>query len=140
MLYIPRVDAWWSMTSDTFRATFTYCILSLPSFCPLLILCTAETLPGKGKNERNESRNYMQKSTSVCVCGVRKRVSASRGHTVCIVLTDELPDELYQLFSHPPPPTLSLSSLTQRQNFFHHVMLIKPLQSPPNIPLPDQGV
>ena len=42
IIYLPRVDTWWDVTTETFRATFTSSLLSLPPSTSLVVMATAE--------------------------------------------------------------------------------------------------
>ena len=42
IVYLPRVDSWWDVTTETFQATFTSSLLSLPSSTSLVVIATAE--------------------------------------------------------------------------------------------------
>ena len=46
IVYIPRITACWNVMSDTFKATFTSVINTLPHDLSMLILATSECLPG----------------------------------------------------------------------------------------------
>uniref|UniRef100_A0A8C5I4G4 ATPase family AAA domain-containing protein 2 n=1 Tax=Gouania willdenowi TaxID=441366 RepID=A0A8C5I4G4_GOUWI len=43
VVYIPHISEWWDTVSDTVKSTFLTLLQDLPSFCPVLILATAET-------------------------------------------------------------------------------------------------
>ena len=42
IVYLPRVDSWWGVTTETFQATFTSSLLSLPPSTSLVVIATAE--------------------------------------------------------------------------------------------------
>ena len=42
MLFLPRVDTWWDVTTETFQATLNSALSSLLPSTPLLVLATAE--------------------------------------------------------------------------------------------------
>ena len=42
VLYLPHVDSWWGVTTETFQATFTSSLLSLPPATSLVVVATAE--------------------------------------------------------------------------------------------------
>ncbi|XP_029965741.1 ATPase family AAA domain-containing protein 2B [Salarias fasciatus] len=43
VVYMPHVSEWWDTVSDTVKSTFLTLLQDVPSFCPVLILATAET-------------------------------------------------------------------------------------------------
>ncbi|XP_023655016.1 ATPase family AAA domain-containing protein 2B isoform X2 [Paramormyrops kingsleyae] len=43
VVYIPHISEWWDAMGDTVRSTFLSLLRDVPSFCPLLVLATAET-------------------------------------------------------------------------------------------------
>ena len=51
ILYLPRLDAWWGVTSETFQMTLISSLSSLLPSAPLLVLATAacqwEELPDR---------------------------------------------------------------------------------------------
>ena len=42
IVYLPRINTWWEVTPETFRATLFSVVYSLPATTPLLVLATAE--------------------------------------------------------------------------------------------------
>jgi len=44
LLYLPRVDCWWNVTSETFQVTLISSLSSLPPSTPLFILATTECM------------------------------------------------------------------------------------------------
>ncbi len=42
ILYLPRLDSWWGVTSDTFQMTLLSFLSSLLPSTPMLVLATAE--------------------------------------------------------------------------------------------------
>ena len=42
IIYLPRVDSWWDVTTETFQVTFTSSLLSLPPSTSLVVIATAE--------------------------------------------------------------------------------------------------
>lgn len=44
VVFVPHISEWWETVSDTLKSTFLSLLLDVPSFCPVLILATAETL------------------------------------------------------------------------------------------------
>lgn len=44
ILYLPRLDSWWDVTSETLQMTLLSLLSSLPPSTPLLVLATAECL------------------------------------------------------------------------------------------------
>ncbi|KAM9778795.1 ATPase family AAA domain-containing protein 2B isoform X1 [Syngnathus typhle] len=43
VVFVPHISDWWETVSDTLKSTFLSLLLDVPSFCPVLILGTAET-------------------------------------------------------------------------------------------------
>ncbi|XP_077409262.1 ATPase family AAA domain-containing protein 2B isoform X2 [Vanacampus margaritifer] len=43
VVFVPHVSEWWETVSDTLKSTFLSLLQDVPSFCPVLILATAET-------------------------------------------------------------------------------------------------
>uniref|UniRef100_A0A3Q2XF29 ATPase family AAA domain-containing protein 2 n=1 Tax=Hippocampus comes TaxID=109280 RepID=A0A3Q2XF29_HIPCM len=44
VVFVPHISEWWETVSDTLKSTFLSLLLDVPSFCPVLVLATAETL------------------------------------------------------------------------------------------------
>ncbi|XP_051909152.1 ATPase family AAA domain-containing protein 2B isoform X3 [Hippocampus zosterae] len=44
VVFLPHISEWWETVSDTLKSTFLSLLLDVPSFSPVLILATAETL------------------------------------------------------------------------------------------------
>ncbi|XP_061560445.1 ATPase family AAA domain-containing protein 2B isoform X1 [Phycodurus eques] len=42
VVFVPHISEWWETVSDTLKSTFLTLLLDVPSFCPVLILATAE--------------------------------------------------------------------------------------------------
>ena len=42
IVYLPRVDSWWGVTTETFQVTFISTLLSLPPSTSLVVIATAE--------------------------------------------------------------------------------------------------
>uniref|UniRef100_A0A667ZBL2 ATPase family AAA domain-containing protein 2 n=1 Tax=Myripristis murdjan TaxID=586833 RepID=A0A667ZBL2_9TELE len=43
VVFMPHISEWWEAVSDTVKSTFLTLLQDVPSFCPVLILATAET-------------------------------------------------------------------------------------------------
>ncbi|XP_077365895.1 ATPase family AAA domain-containing protein 2B isoform X2 [Festucalex cinctus] len=43
VVFVPHVSEWWETVSDMLKSTFLSLLQDVPSFCPVLILATAET-------------------------------------------------------------------------------------------------
>ncbi|XP_061785401.1 ATPase family AAA domain-containing protein 2B isoform X1 [Nerophis lumbriciformis] len=43
VVFVPHISEWWETVSDTMKSTFLTLLQDVPSFCPVLILATAET-------------------------------------------------------------------------------------------------
>ncbi|XP_061667938.1 ATPase family AAA domain-containing protein 2B isoform X2 [Syngnathoides biaculeatus] len=43
VVFVPHISEFWETVSDTLKSTFLTLLLDVPSFCPVLILATAET-------------------------------------------------------------------------------------------------
>lgn len=44
IIYMPHISDWWEAVSETIKSTFLTLLQDVPSFTPLLILATAETV------------------------------------------------------------------------------------------------
>ncbi|KAM8953246.1 ATPase family AAA domain-containing protein 2B-like [Pelodytes ibericus] len=44
IVYMPHIGHWWEAVSDTVRATFLTLLQDIPSFCPIFLLSTSETV------------------------------------------------------------------------------------------------
>lgn len=51
VVYMPHISEWWDTVSDTVKSTFLTLLQDVPSFCPVLILATAETHYSKLSDE-----------------------------------------------------------------------------------------
>ena len=148
VLYLPRLNSWWSVTTETFQATFTSCLLSLPPSTSLIVIATAEC----PWNDLPSSLKRLFDMVSIYQ------------YILVVSLTTSLPlslspPSLLPSLSFPPslPPSLPLflppsllkscetfsvtSSLREeRKRFFADVLLFKPLQPSPNIPPTNGGI
>lgn len=43
VVFMPHISEWWETVSDTVKSTFLTLLHDVPSFCPVLVLATAET-------------------------------------------------------------------------------------------------
>lgn len=59
VVYMPHISEWWDTVSDTVKSTFLTLLQDVPSFCPVLILATAETHYSKLSDE---VRNMFQRT------------------------------------------------------------------------------
>ncbi|CAI5683276.1 ATPase family AAA domain-containing protein 2B isoform X1 [Oreochromis niloticus] len=51
VVYMPHISEWWDTVSDTVKSTFLTLLQDVPSFCPVLVLATAETHYSKLSDE-----------------------------------------------------------------------------------------
>uniref|UniRef100_A0A3Q2XF69 ATPase family AAA domain-containing protein 2 n=1 Tax=Hippocampus comes TaxID=109280 RepID=A0A3Q2XF69_HIPCM len=58
VVFVPHISEWWETVSDTLKSTFLSLLLDVPSFCPVLVLATAETL----YSQLSEVRSMFQKA------------------------------------------------------------------------------
>ena len=65
IVYLPRINTWWEVTPETFRATLFSVVYSLPPTTPLLVLATAECPYGQLPATVRE----LFKQVCVCVWG-----------------------------------------------------------------------
>ena len=42
IFYLPRIDTWWDVTTETFQSTLTSSLISLPPSTSLIVVATAE--------------------------------------------------------------------------------------------------
>lgn len=47
VVYMPHIGEWWEAVSETVRATFLTLLQDIPSFSPILLLSTSETVYGE---------------------------------------------------------------------------------------------
>ncbi|XP_077442604.1 ATPase family AAA domain-containing protein 2B isoform X2 [Stigmatopora argus] len=59
VVFVPHIAEWWETVSDTLKSTFLTLLQDVPSFCPVLILATAETCYSRLSDEL---KNMFQKS------------------------------------------------------------------------------
>ena len=122
IVYLPRVDTWWDVTSDTFKSALLSAAISLPSHTPVLLLATSECLPG------------LTLKNSIFL-------SPTLLNVVFVSSPENLPLSLQQVF----PPVVGvcyqtlLPSAEDRNSFFSDVLLHKALQPPPHRPRPTNG-
>ncbi|KAM9840773.1 ATPase family AAA domain-containing protein 2B [Aulostomus maculatus] len=76
VVFMPHISEWWETVSDTVKSTFLTLLQDVPSFCPVLILATAET---HYSQLSDEVRSIFQRSygevVTLCPAGEEDRRS-----------------------------------------------------------------
>ena len=119
IVYLPRINSWWEVTPETFRATLFSVVYSLPPTTPLLVLATAECPFNKLPVAIKELFKQVRKCMCVCVC-VCVCVSVSVFTCTC---TSVYVSQCVQIILKLCTPTLSNYLLSD--NYVQHVLYIR---------------
>ena len=129
IIYIPRINNWWDVTSETFHATLLSLILSLPPTTPLFLLTTAEchyhNLPAILQEVFREVISQFDSNLNSLNFGCVSRF------VIHFLLFYYQNSEAF---------TLSFPTLDERRRFFHNLLLKRTIEPPPRKPKPLSGM